>query len=36
MRSGTNLPRVRDYNQGVVLEAIRGTGDEIIRIEPPR
>lgn len=23
MRSGTNLPRVKDYNQGVILEAIR-------------
>src|SRR5689334_24679451 len=32
MRSGTNLPRVRDYNQGVVLEAIR-VGDGVSRVE---
>jgi predicted NBD/HSP70 family sugar kinase len=29
---GTNLPRVRDYNQGVVLEIIR-TGDGASRVE---
>lgn len=32
MRSGTNLPRVRDYNEGVVLEAIR-VGDGVSRVE---
>lgn len=32
MRSGTNLPRVRDYNQGVVLEAIR-IGIGVSRVE---
>jgi predicted NBD/HSP70 family sugar kinase len=32
MRSGTNLPRVRDYNQGVVLEAIR-VGNGVSRVE---
>lgn len=32
MRSGTNLPRVRDYNESVVLEAIR-VGDGVSRVE---
>lgn len=32
VRSGTNLPRVADYNQGIVLEAIRVV-DGISRIE---
>ena len=32
MQEGTNLERVRDYNQGVVLEAIR-LGDGISRVE---
>ncbi len=32
MQSGTNLPRVRDYNQGVVLEAIR-ICDGVSRVE---
>lgn len=32
MQSGTNLPRVRDYNQGVVLDAIR-VGSGISRVE---
>lgn len=32
MRSGTNLPRVRDYNQGVILEAIRAE-EGISRVE---
>ncbi|HEX2912575.1 MAG TPA: ROK family transcriptional regulator [Chloroflexia bacterium] len=32
MLGGTNLPRVRDYNQGVVLEAIR-VGDGASRVE---
>ncbi|HEX2911561.1 MAG TPA: ROK family transcriptional regulator [Chloroflexia bacterium] len=32
MQSGTNLPRVRDYNQGVILEAIR-VEDGISRAE---
>ena len=32
LRSGTNLPRIADYNQGVVLEAVR-VGDGISRVE---
>src|SRR4051812_26091296 len=32
MQGGTNLPRIRDYNQGVVLEAVR-TGEGASRIE---
>lgn len=32
MQSGTNLPRVRDYNQSVILEAIRA-GEGISRAE---
>jgi glucokinase-like ROK family protein len=32
MRSGTNLPRVRHYNESVVLEAIR-VGDGVSRVE---
>ena len=32
MRTGTNLPRIRHYNEGVVLEAIR-VGDGVSRIE---
>lgn len=32
LRSGTNLPRVADYNQGIVLEAIRVV-DGISRVE---
>ncbi|NWJ46199.1 MAG: ROK family transcriptional regulator [Chloroflexi bacterium] len=32
MPGGTNLPRIRDYNQGVVLEAIR-IGDGISRVK---
>lgn len=32
VRSGTNLPRVADYNQGIVLEAIRVV-DGISRVE---
>jgi glucokinase-like ROK family protein len=32
MRSGTNLPKIRDYNQGVVLEAVR-LGDGASRVE---
>jgi glucokinase-like ROK family protein len=32
MRTGTNLPKVRDYNQGVVLEAVR-LGEGASRVE---
>lgn len=32
MRSGTNLPRVADYNQGIVLEMIR-ISDGVSRVE---
>jgi Winged helix-turn-helix DNA-binding len=32
MRTGTNLPRVRDYNEGVVLETVR-VGDGVSRVE---
>lgn len=32
LRSGTNLPRIADYNQGVVLEAVR-VADGISRVE---
>jgi MarR family protein len=32
MRTGTNLPRVRDYNEGFVLETVR-VGDGVSRVE---
>lgn len=32
-RRGTNLPRMGDFNQSVVLEAIRQSGDGLSRIE---
>lgn len=32
MRTGTNLPKIRDYNQGVVLEAVR-LGEGASRVE---
>jgi predicted NBD/HSP70 family sugar kinase len=32
MQGGTNLPKIRDYNQGVVLEAVR-TGEGASRVE---
>jgi predicted NBD/HSP70 family sugar kinase len=33
MRRGTNLPRMGDYNQAVILEAIRRSVDGVSRIE---
>lgn len=33
MRRGTNLPRMGDFNQGVILEAIRRSVDGVSRIE---
>lgn len=33
MRRGTNLPRMGDFNQSVILEAIRRSGEGLSRIE---
>lgn len=33
MRRGTNLPRMGDFNQSVILETIRRSGDGVSRIE---
>lgn len=33
MRRGTNLPRMGDFNQSVILEAVRHAGDGLSRIE---
>lgn len=32
-RRGTNLPRMGDFNQSVILEAIRRSGEGLSRIE---
>lgn len=32
-RRGTNLPRMGDFNQSVILEAIRQSGEGLSRIE---